>query len=473
MLRACLLASTFLCVACGDRDDGDDGNTDTESHTGGGGDTGGDAGSDDGGPTGAGTNTGHDGSTEPGTGTGTGSGAGGGCGTEPGGEQAERVADFLDTIGINVHVEYTDGDYADIGAVIADLAYLGVRYVRDGNLDPNNQGQASYGIAADAGIMFTLHTGGDPYESVQRIHDFVVDHPGSVSAIEGPNEVNNWPIEYDGLTGDEAAIAFQTDLFEAVNADPLVADIPVYGVTSWPELASPCDYGNYHSYAHEGDQPFSWLESGFEAQQSVFDPEPPMVLTETGYYTMPGGPGWEGVDDESQAKMLLNTYFDAFVLDVARTFVYQLLDAYPDPGYSDMETHFGLFDIDDDPKAAAEALRNLTTIFHDNGAEAETFTPGSLAYSVESLPQTARTLLFQRSDCAFALVLWDEPDIWNEDADVPIDVPATTVTVRLGSVHDRLDVHDPLQHSDPIATETNATEIDVDLTDHPIIVMVD
>ena len=54
-------------------------------------------------------------------------------------------------------------------------------------------------------------------------------YPGSIIAIEGPNEVNNFAVNYEGLTGTAGAQAFQADLYAAVNASPILQDIPVYG----------------------------------------------------------------------------------------------------------------------------------------------------------------------------------------------------------------------------------------------------
>ena len=49
---------------------------------------------------------------------------------------AVSTSDFLDTIGVGTHLEYTDGAYDDspsaVQQVLADLQYLGIDQVRDG-----------------------------------------------------------------------------------------------------------------------------------------------------------------------------------------------------------------------------------------------------------------------------------------------------------------------------------------------------
>jgi hypothetical protein len=120
---------------------------------------------------------------------------------------AVRVDYFLNTLGVDTHIDYTDGQYANINADLADLQYLGITNVRDAAPNPANQGQANLGVAANAGIKFIFYADGgtDPTLVVQQIHNFVLAHPGSVTGIEGPNEVNNQPVTYQGLTGTAGA----------------------------------------------------------------------------------------------------------------------------------------------------------------------------------------------------------------------------------------------------------------------------
>ena len=35
-----------------------------------------------------------------------------------------RVQDFLNTVGVNTHLSYTDGGYANVANVVKDLKYL-------------------------------------------------------------------------------------------------------------------------------------------------------------------------------------------------------------------------------------------------------------------------------------------------------------------------------------------------------------
>ncbi len=389
--------------------------------------------------------------------------------------QAIRITDVIDSFGIDTHIDYTDGKYSNIAEVVKALGYLGLDTVRDHAPTPASDpyGQGHLGDAADAGVKFVFVSGRDdtPATVVQRLHAFVEAHPGSIVGIEGPNEVNNWPVAYKGLSGEAAALAYQKDLFNAVNADPLLKDIPVLGFTGYT-VASANDYTTIHTYAKEGDQPFSWLsrESGDQMQA---DPGKPLTITEIGYHTSltaDTNGGWEGVDETTQAKLLLNTLMDGAFLGSEGTFIYQLLDAYSDPQGSDQEKHFGLFRLDYTPKPAATAIHNLTEILADDGATQASFNPGALNYSINGLPSTARSYLTEKSDGSYQIIIWNEPDIWNQTTDKAIQASTTSVNVNLGGAFGTVQVYDPLAGDTPVKSFSNISSLNVDVVDHPIII---
>ena len=388
---------------------------------------------------------------------------------------AVRAADFLSTLGVAAHINYTDGQYVDISKDLSALQYLGISHVRDAAPNPNFDptGQIHLGIAADAGLKFTfIANDPDPNLVVSRLHAFLIAHPGSVVGIEGPNEVNNWPVTYNGLTGTAGAQAYQQVLYNAVNADPLLKHIPVLGFTDWPVHASASDQNNIHPYAKYGDQPRASI-TGSAAAQNTVDPNKPFSITEMGYHTSltaDTAGGWEGVDEATQARLLLNAYMDAADLGAKSMFAYQLLDAYPDVTGSDQEKHFGLFRLDYTPKPVATAIHNLTTILQDGGTNAVSFNAGSLNYSVTGLPETGHTYLTEKSNGSYQIVAWNEPDIWDQVANRPITSPASTVKISLSEVFETVEIFDPLQGTAAVETFYKVSVIDLRLSDHPLIV---
>ncbi|TAX34548.1 calcium-binding protein [Rhizobium leguminosarum] len=391
--------------------------------------------------------------------------------------QAVRINDIIRSFGIDTHIDYTDGKYSSVGEVVKALDYLGLDTVRDhapnSASDPN--GQTHLGDAAEAGVQFVFSAQRevDPATVAQRLHDFVQAHPGSVVGIEGPNEVNNWPVSYHGLSGQAAAVAYQKDLSAAVNADPLLKNIPVLGFTGYT-VASASDYTTIHTYAKDGDQPYSWLsrESGV---QRAADPGKPLAITETGYHTSltaDTNGGWEGVSEATQAKLLLNTLMDGAALGSKQTFIYELLDAYSDPQGTNQEKHFGLFHLDYSAKPAATAIHNLTEILADDGAQKANFSTGTLNYSIDGLPSSAHSLLTEKSGGSYQITLWNEPDIWNQSTDTAIQAATTDVKVNLGAAFGSVKVFDPLTGTTAIKSLSNVSSLTLDVVDHPVIIEV-
>ncbi|MGO7532643.1 calcium-binding protein [Rhizobium leguminosarum] len=391
--------------------------------------------------------------------------------------QAVRINDIIRSFGIDTHIDYTDGKYSNVGEVVKALDYLGLDTVRDhapnSASDPN--GQTHLGDTAEAGVQFVFSAQRevDPAAVAQRLHGFVQAHPGSVVGIEGPNEVNNWPVSYHGLSGQAAAVAYQKDLSAAVNADPLLKNIPVLGFTGYT-VASASDYTTIHTYAKDGDQPYSWLsrESGV---QRAADPGKPLAITETGYHTSltaDTNGGWEGVSEATQAKLLLNTLMDGAALESKQTFIYELLDAYSDPQGTNQEKHFGLFHLDYSAKPAATAIHNLTEILADDGAAKASFSAGTLNYSIDGLPSSARSLLTEKSDGSYQIIVWNEPDIWSQSSDTAIQATTTAVKVNLGASFGSVKVFDPVTGTTAVKSLSNVSSLTLDVVDHPVIIEV-
>ncbi|MBB3913069.1 calcium-binding protein [Rhizobium fabae] len=389
--------------------------------------------------------------------------------------QAVRINDIIRSFGIDTHIDYTDGKYSNVGEVVKALDYLGLDTVRDHapNTASDPNGQTHLGDAAAAGVQFVFSAQRevDPATVAQRLHTFVQAHPGSVVGIEGPNEVNNWPVSYHGLSGQAAALAYQNDLFAAVNADPLLKNIPILGFTGYT-AASASDYTTIHTYAKDGDQPYSWLsrESGV---QRAADPGKPLAITETGYHTSltaDTNGGWEGVSEATQAKLVLNTLMDGAALGSKNTFIYELLDAYSDPQGTNQERHFGLFHLDYSAKPAATAIHNLTEILDDGGATEASFSAGTLNYSIDDLPSSAHSLLTEKSDGSYQIIIWNEPDIWNQASDTAIQAATSGVKLNLGASFGSVEVFDPLAGTTAIKSLSNVSSLTLDVVDHPLIV---
>jgi hypothetical protein len=357
--------------------------------------------------------------------------------------KATPVSEFLDSLGIVIHAGYTDGAYAKVGEAIEDLNYLGIHQLRDGTPDPsggipfrNQRAAITSLVKAGNKFVFIVFAGQPIAVSLGQIAEIEDAHPGAVIAIEGPNEINNAPVRYSGLTGEAAARAFQRDLYAAVKAHAILGHLPVYYFTGGSKIdlqknKGLADYANAHPYPYRGEAPGPRIANEFK---SLFTMPTPRVITETGYYNRPQNPFGSGVDDSTQAKLTLDLLFSAFAQGVSKTYLYQLRAAYADPKGTNMDAHYGLFNLNNSPKPAAVALHNLTTILATDAAPAENFVPDTLAYTLTGLPPNANSLLLQREPGRYILAVWAEPVIWDEKTHAPVASPTTSVTVRLGTM---------------------------------------
>jgi hypothetical protein len=397
------------------------------------------------------------------------------------GVEALSTEKFIDTIGINIHVNYTDGAYADVGKVGDALQWLGVRHVRD-NTPGNSAPISAYVHLGKRGFKYTFIIGDDVKRSFAQFELIETAAPGSIVAIEGFNEINNWPVTYAGLKGEAAGFAGQQDLYALVHRTPYLADVPVYDLTGYDAKgvatrAGFADYANNHTYPQNGQQPnydkygSVWIDWAFGDLRKF---KLPLVLTEFGYYTVPQS-GWNviGVDEATQAKGTLNGLLDAVNTGISRTYIYELLDEKPDPKHLNSGMHFGLFNNNYSPKRAATALRNFISILQANSTPAvNASAKGRMAFTLADWPVSARRLLMQKKDGRFVLVLWNEVPFWDRAAGKPINSEPIKVLVDFGKTAGVVNVYDPLIGTAPTMTQRNLSQTTVDVPDHPVFVEV-
>ncbi len=401
-----------------------------------------------------------------------------------------RAADFTQSIGVNTHISWKGGgsSYANAGVIQRSLAYLGVSHVRDG-VPFENFTLSEYVALAQTGIKFNLLVSGpnlDLPTDLTRMGRLASAVPGAVASIEGVNEFNTNDVTVDGVAsrGNPAwAQVFGPKLWAAVKADPVLANVPVIAaslassgaadVAKHGNVGAFTDSANWHTYFGQGDQPAQQVATNVALAQST-SPGEKVTMTETGYYTAVDAMDWGGggVTPAVQAIMTVNVLLDGYKNGVAKTYIYELLDARPGPSSTDLENSFGLFQGDGTPKPAATAVHNLTTILADKGAAASTFSTGTLNMTVTGLPPTGSTMTMQKSDGSFDVVVWDEPDIWNQPTKSAIDPAPKPVTVQLGGTYGTVKVYDPLTGTAPTRTLANVDKVELSLGSHPYIIEV-
>ena len=395
-------------------------------------------------------------------------------------DEIMRSSDVVRAWGVNASLTFANA-YANTDLIVTELNYLGVDHIRTLVQGTDDYAQSVFHQVAADGIKFDLiaSTGGDQdLSAIMRSFDAIAqNNPGSIASVEGSNEINIWPISFDGIGGLAAGLPWQQALYDAVKSDPNLAGVPVIDLTlgggssdeyqALGNLSAYADYGNVHLYPSDPSSPISAPASyiigadSYAQYANQATPNLPIVMTEFGYYTTPDDQG--GLPQEVQEKYELNALFDAMKAGMAQVYLYELMDGDP------TDTH-GLFQSDGTPKQSAIGLHNLTAILHDAGADAGSFTPGSLNVSVSDLPATGNSLVMEKSNGAFDIAVWSDANIWDVSSVSENQAPTSTVTVDLGATFASVQVYDPLNGTDPIQTLSDVSQVQLALTDHPLIV---
>ncbi len=86
------------------------------------------------------------------------------------------------------------------------------------------------------------------------------------------------------------------------------------------------------------------------------------------------------------------------------------------------------------------------------------------------MPSSARSLLTEKSDGSYQIIIWNEPDIWNQSTDTAIQAATTGVKVNLGASFGSVKVFDPLTGTTAIKSLSNVSSLTLDVVDHPLII---
>jgi trimeric autotransporter adhesin len=403
-----------------------------------------------------------------------------------------RAYDFYSKFGVNTDISTGE----TISSILVELQYLGVYNLRD-SIFSAGYANAFAALAAE-GVQLHMDFQGwiNPAPAMSDwmgwLKTYLVSpYPGSVIGVSGPNEVDSTgsAFVYAGLSGIPAANLAQRNLYNGINADPVLHNIPV---DMWPlayatssavtaevgNQTAYCGRANMHDYYFPDDYTPSVSAAGdMQAQiplyladyQKVCD-RAQWVTTETGWVTPYAGGNMfsKEVSEDVQAKLLLSDLFDhAMLPNCQAVYIFDLLwgseDA-SDPGW-------GVFHNDGTPKESGTAIRDLMAILHDPGADAATFTPGSFEYSLSGMPSASGNFVVAKSDGSFDILLWNETPIWNLTTERQLSIPTSTVTISLppGSSGS---IYQPIAGAAPITTFTNVGQLQVGLNDSPLIIEV-
>jgi hypothetical protein len=368
--------------------------------------------------------------------------------------QARSASDFVDSIGVVVHIPSRSTPYGDYaGRVKPALDELDVRHVRDAAVALSNS--TVWGRYSDLcqilGIHLTLNINKALWPTAPTAAQLntMLSQANcgagqtAIEAWEGSNEYNNG--RTDSAWVDELE-AYQQDSFNSVNGSnrpdlPLLAAPLGKETGMYPpeyvnlDLSGTSDANNMHSYpggnaptyGNPSDPPgYSLLfNRDIPVAEQIGAPGRDLYSTETGYTTADGIT--VEVNDTAKGRYTPRLSFEYFNAGIERHFHYQLLD-HLNSGLSHPQSHYGLIDYSGVPKESFRSLENLIDVVDEPDVE----NPGTLSYAIrDALPTTHSTLLAAPNG-VFYLALWQEVVSYDKAADVTVEPPDDEVTIDFG-----------------------------------------
>jgi hypothetical protein len=388
-------------------------------------------------------------------------------------EKAQSADNFVDSIGVNTHLRYLDTSYKNYNTIIKPrLKELGIRHVRDSPIPADLTSQNKFRELGKLGIKLTALVDARWNKTLKEVAEIVGMLPGTVEAIEGPNEWDVVQPTYRGQQFPKALRDFQNKLYSTVKGTATTQHLPVLAASMahWWNAEKvglmACDVGNIHSYSggkmpSAGDLDEWWIPAA-----RLICGKKPIIATETGFHNAIRDPKalHPGVSEQAAGKYIPRLYLEYFNRSIRRTFTYEFID---EELAIDQENNFGLLRYNGSPKPAFTALKNLITLLKDPGSS---FSLKSLAYKLtENTPHLHHTLL-QKRNGTFYLILWQEVSSFNLKTKQDILAPDLPITINLTTPMVKAAIYRPLKSIKPIQQWRNPKKINLAVPDHLLVV---
>lgn len=401
------------------------------------------------------------------------------AGTSSSPEVARSSYDFVNSIGVNTHINYFDRLYGNFPLLERELASIGIRHLRDGvhfqNADYDRMlyGRwvelAKTGIRFDAAVDPRSNLGPITPQLLQRAYD-LSGH--SIELFEGPNELDvSGMKDWAGVELD-----FSETLFRAVKGMPNGAQVQIIGPSmafaahgaEVGDLSRRMDFGNLHSYP-AGKMPSAIFPEQLDLAKYLSGSDP-VIMTESGYHNaLNDHHDQPAISESAAAKYITRLFLENFAHNIPRTYLYEFFDEAPDPGLKDNQLHWGLIRANGTEKPAFTAVKNLIAELNDTAEPAHL---QQLAWSLDKPQNDVHHLLLQKSNGEFDLVLWQEVPSYDPRRQTDISLPALSTTLRLAKKIRSLTVYEPTIQEKAVATYSGVTQIPLQIPDHPLVVRI-
>jgi hypothetical protein len=370
---------------------------------------------------------------------------------------------FVNSIGVSIHLPYTDTAYARQPEIIARLRELGIRHIRDGM--PLGRAPLIQGLQAlrAAGIRATLvgEIDRDPNTSVA---ESIAVMGGAIDAFEAPNELDNIAISRapDWLA---QLSAYMPALASAVRRQaPGVAVVGPSLIDSGNRTKLPRSLpGMFNGHPYSGGvEPEPALTQAL-LERRLTTPHRPAVFTEAGFHNaMNATTGQAPVSEAAAAIYIPRLLMTAFGAGVKRTFIYEFADEKPDPGLVDSEQHFGLLRYDLSPKPAFTAVQTMIHAVEQSSGPAAS---PNLGWRLDDDGGSeVKRVTLQRRDGSRVIALWRPVSVWDIQARHPVDPGTARVRIRFGGFGARdITVWRPSVSTQPVLRRDRARQLQLTL----------
>ncbi len=361
-------------------------------------------------------------------------------------EQASPAAAFVDTVGVQTHISYLDTPYAQWPRVLAAIHHLGVRHIRDGlpttpTFLPQHRSLAAAGIGCTCGFVI------DPALTADTIVNDARE-ARDVEALEAPNECD---ADKNCGGGGAVGVAHVVSMLPTLRQAARRLDVPLIGPSftmqsgyaTSGELGSLIDLNNLHVYfgdrhpgsagwgAGDAQQHRYGSLAWWQDQADLNAKGMPDVITETGYRSAAAVP--DTLPETVEAAYVPRTLLLAYQAGIRRTFLYELLDEFPDTGY-------GLLRHDLTEKPAFTAVHNLLQLLRDDPAPFHP-APLRLGFPARNAPPALHHVLLAKHDGSYALLLWLEVSSYDPDTHKVLPVTPQEVTLSLPDARVTRELH--------------------------------
>lgn len=399
---------------------------------------------------------------------------------------AVRAHDFINSIGVNTHFGFWYSSYADRWEDVLKprLIESGIKHIRDG-YGYRDIARERFQIIGQHGIklLYSVYV-----KRPQTFMEEVKFHLPMLSGVEAINEID-YDAYIDSLKRPEIwapeGKRLQKQLWDAIKGDPETSHLPVVGLSVANIIESPAhqgdisqwmDYGNIHPYtggAHPSVH-WGWGLNGNQmiSQARIMCGNKPIMATEAGYHNYLPQPYHPGTPENIDAIYTLHLFFEYFNMGIARTYLYEFMDIYPDQPAD--YYHFGMISFDGTPKPVFYAVKNLIALLKDEEIQPN---PESLPYEVtySGLPQgeTLSHTLLHKSDGSWWIAFYHTTSIYDRWAREELPSTRIDITLSLDRQTKEINLYLPNESQSAVDTYRNTDQITFGLDSRLTLIRID